>query len=102
MANLLVTGGAGFLGGHLVDALVQRGNTVTVFDRAHSASTPVGVRVVLGELGDVAAVAEAVAGQDAGRQFAGEVGMRPWAASSCLTAPAIATRSASSAGALSR
>src|SRR5688572_25433349 len=63
--RLLVTGGAGFLGSHLVDALVERGHAVTVFDRAKQRPLPDGVRVELGDLEDAQAVAAAVAGHDA-------------------------------------
>ena len=34
MSNVVVTGGYGFIGTHLVSALLERGDSVTVFDFA--------------------------------------------------------------------
>ncbi len=65
----LVTGGAGFIGSNLVDALVARGERVRVLDdfstgrRENLAAQP-GVEVVEGDLRDAAAVRRAVAGVD--------------------------------------
>ena len=65
----LVTGGAGFIGSNLVDALVARGDRVRVLDdfstgrRENLAAQP-GVQVVEGDLRDAAVVRRAVAGVD--------------------------------------
>ncbi len=71
MAELLVTGGAGFLGSHLVDALVARGHAVTVLDRKRSPWLPAQARFVEAQLSDREALAAAVEGKDAVYHLAG-------------------------------
>jgi len=71
VAKLLVTGGAGFLGSHLVDALVARGHAVTVLDRKRSPWLPDQARFVEADLGDLVQLAACVAGQDAVYHLAG-------------------------------
>ena len=71
MAKILVTGGAGFLGSHLVDALVARDHEVTVFDRAKSRWAPSQVRQIVGDLLARDALDRALESQDIVYHLAG-------------------------------
>jgi len=72
MARVLVTGGAGFIGSHLVAALLRRGDEVRVLDNfctgkrenlaAAQEGTKARVELIEGDLTDSAAVGRAVAG----------------------------------------
>jgi nucleoside-diphosphate-sugar epimerase len=75
----LVTGATGFVGSHLAEALRRRGDEVTVLARSASkaaALTPLGVRVVAGDLHDRAALRRAAEGQDVVYHVAGVVAAR--------------------------
>ena len=71
MARLLVTGGAGFLGSHLVDALIERGHAVTVLDRKPSKWLPRDIKLIQADLADRDALAAAVTGADGVYHLAG-------------------------------
>ena len=67
MAKYLVTGGAGFIGSHLVEELLRRGETVRVADNFYSGLREnlfPGVELVEGDLADAAVANRAVAGMD--------------------------------------
>jgi UDP-glucose 4-epimerase len=67
MSLYLVTGGAGFIGSHLVDALLKRGDTVRVadnFSTGKRTNLPSTIDIVEGDLADDGVAARAVAGCD--------------------------------------
>jgi dTDP-L-rhamnose 4-epimerase len=80
-APVLVTGGLGFVGSHVVEALLAAGRAVRVLDVALPAAHavppahPDGVEVVLGDVRDAAVVARAVDGVSAVSHQAAMVGL---------------------------
>lgn len=81
--RVLVTGGAGFIGSHLVDALVQAGHQVRVLDnftpQVHGSGRPAylnpGAEYREGDVRDRRAVEQALAGIDVVYHEAAEVGV---------------------------
>ncbi|HEY3237063.1 MAG TPA: NAD-dependent epimerase/dehydratase family protein, partial [Polyangiaceae bacterium] len=80
--RVLVTGGAGFIGSHLVDALVRRGDRVRVLDNLDPQAHPNGAparrsedyELVAGDLRDPEVVARALEGVSVVYHLAGMVG----------------------------
>lgn len=67
MSRFLVTGGAGFIGSHLVDALVGAGHRVRVLDDLSTgsrANLPAEAELVVGDVSDAAVVRRAMGGMD--------------------------------------
>lgn len=83
MANVLVTGGAGFIGSHLAEALLARGDRVTVIDdestgRLENLAAVRGherLQVVRGSVGDARLVAPLLDGLDEVYHLAAAVGV---------------------------
>src|ERR1700722_17965459 len=72
--RILVTGGAGFIGSHIVDALVARGDDVTVLDR-RPFKQAVDVERIEADLADHVAIEQAIKGVDAVCHQAAMVGL---------------------------
>jgi UDP-glucose 4-epimerase len=60
----VVTGGSGFLGSHIADALTSKGFDVTIFDRAESRWKRPSQKLVVGDITDAEQVARVVEGAD--------------------------------------
>ncbi len=63
--RIMVTGGGGFLGGHIACRLIALGHEVTVFGRRHYLHLPESIRQIQGDLSDAGQVALACKGQEA-------------------------------------
>jgi len=83
VSAVLVTGGAGFIGSHLVDALLARGECVRVLDNLDALAHPSGeppehlsddAELIVGDLRDRAAVDRALHGVDRVYHLGGAVG----------------------------
>lgn len=63
----LVTGGAGFIGSHLTEALLARGDKVRILDDLSTGkrdNVPAGAELIVGDVADDHVVAQAMAGAD--------------------------------------
>jgi len=75
----LVSGGTGFVGSHLIDSLLQRGDTVTALVRTPSKAAGLaqrGVRLVRGDLDALDALRDAAEGVEVVYHVAGRVAAR--------------------------
>jgi UDP-glucose 4-epimerase len=86
MATYLVTGGCGFIGSHLTEALIARGDAVRVLDDLSTGSVgnlAAGARLIRADIADREALREAMAGVDGCFHLAAiasvERGVRDWA-----------------------
>jgi dTDP-L-rhamnose 4-epimerase len=84
MKNILITGGAGFIGSHLTDLLLSRGYSVRVFDnlspqihpeRSHPAYLSSHAELLVGDVRDKEALAHALCGMDAVVHLAAAIGV---------------------------
>ena len=83
MSNVLVTGGAGFIGSHLVDALIDKGHKVRILDslvgQVHGDVLPPHLNkqaeFIKADVCDAAAVSKAIEGIDIVYHEAAEVGV---------------------------
>jgi UDP-glucose 4-epimerase len=67
LASYLVTGGCGFIGSHLADALVEAGHSIRILDDLSTGkreNAPASADLIVGDVGDLEAVRGAMQGMD--------------------------------------
>ena len=80
MSRVLVTGGAGFIGKHVVAALAERGQDVVVLDSLRAdvhqeRKAPAGLDLIVGDVRDPDVMSRAMAGVDVVCHLAAKVGL---------------------------
>lgn len=73
--KILVTGGSGFLGSHIVDALEKEGHDVTIFDIHASKYASPQIKTIIGDITDKDIVDKAIQGKDIVYHFSGISGI---------------------------
>ena len=74
MSKILVTGGAGFIGGHVTKILLDHGHEVIILDnlsKGHKESVDKRAKLIVGDIADPVKTKEALAGVDAVIHMAG-------------------------------
>ena len=74
MDKILVTGGSGFIGSHVVDKLIEKEYQVTIFDRFKSSKQRKDVEYLFGDIKDRDAISEAINRSDGVIHLAGILG----------------------------
>ena len=69
--NIIVFGGSGFLGSHVVDALVEAGHKVGVYDISKSEYLKPNQQMIVGDILDEQRIRDAIKGCDIVYNFAG-------------------------------
>lgn len=74
MSKILVTGGSGFIGSHLIENLRKKGHQLSSFDRTPGRATPKGVRRIKGDILDRRRLRNVIRRHDAAVNLVGKLG----------------------------